>query len=230
MISAGTIRLRVIGVLNEKGSSMGGSQDRTLLIPLFTGKRYFGTSTTDYSIFVATNDALTIDNAIAAATGLFRNIRKLKASQENDFEMKKPDQLLNIIKENTLYLRLAAVGIGLITLVGAAIGLMNIMLVSVTERTREIGICKAIGATSNNILNQYLTEAVVISILGGIVGIILGILIGNIVTIILGGSFLIPWLWIFVAVFTCLIVGLISGIFPAMKAAALDPIEALRYE
>lgn len=230
MISAGTIRLRVIGVLNEKGSSMGGSQDRTLLIPLFTGKRYFGTSSTDYSIFVATNDALTIDNAIAAATGLFRNIRKLKASQDNDFEMKKPDQLLNIIKENTLYLRLAAVGIGLITLVGAAIGLMNIMLVSVTERTREIGICKAIGATSSNILNQYLTEAVVISILGGIVGIVLGILIGNIVTIILGGSFLIPWLWIFVAVVTCLIVGLISGIFPAMKAAALDPIEALRYE
>ena len=154
----------------------------------------------------------------------------VQAREENDFEISKSDSLISIIKENTLYFRLAAVGIGLITLIGAAIGLMNIMLVSVTERTREIGVCKAIGATRRAIMVQFLTEAVTISMLGGLFGILLGVLIGNIVTFLMGGTFLFPWGWITVAVITCTAVGLASGMYPALKAASLDPIESLRYE
>ncbi len=230
VISAGNIKLRVVGVLKSKGSSMNQSEDRRILIPLQTGKRFYGTSSTDYNIFVSVNSAENINQAIANATGLMRNVRGLKASQSNDFEITKSDSLIGIIEENTLYFRLAAIGIGMITLVGAAIGLMNIMLVSVTERTREIGICKAIGATRRSILTQFLSEAVVISLLGGALGILLGVLAGNLVTYFLGGSFLFPWAWITVAVITCTAVGLISGLYPALKAARLDPIESLRYE
>lgn len=230
IISAGNIRLKVIGVLQTKGSSMNQSEDRRIIIPLYTGKQYFGSANTNYNILVAVNDATQIDNAIAVATGDLRNIRKLTAYQENDFEISKSDSLIGMIKENTLYLRLAAIVIGLITLLGAAIGLMNIMLVSVTERTREVGISKALGATRAYILIQFLTEAVVISLLGGLVGILLGVLVGNLVTLFMGGSFLFPWLWITIAVVTCTAVGLVSGLYPALKAARLDPIESLRYE
>ena len=230
VITAGGKKYRVVGVLKSKGSSMNQSEDRRVLIPLQAGKRYYDSPESNYRIMVAVRDPVRMEEAIGEATVVLRNVRKLRTDQADDFEISKSDSLIGLIKENTVYLRLAAVGIALITLLGAAIGLMNIMLVSVTERTREIGVRKALGATRKNVMTQFLVEAVVICQLGGLLGIALGVMVGNVVTLLLGGSFLFPWLWITIALVTCTAVGLLSGIYPAMRAAALDPIESLRYE
>jgi len=230
LVTVGSNRYRVIGVLASKGASMNNSNDRAVYAPLLSVKAIYGTRETDYAVLVAVKNATDMEAAQSEASGLFRQIRGLRPGQEDDFEVFASDSLVAILKENTTNLRLATVAIGLMTLLGAAIGLMNIMLVSVTERTREIGIYKALGATAKSILYQFLVEAIVICQLGGIAGIFLGILVGNLVTLALGSSFLIPWNWILLGFTLCMIVGVLSGFYPALKASRLDPIEALRYE
>ncbi len=229
-IMVGSNRYRVVGVLKSKGSSMGNSEDRAVYAPISSIRAIYGTDDTNYSLTVAVKDATDMEAAQSEATGLFRQIRNLRPGQAEDFRIFASNSLVAILKRETKNLRLATVAIGLMTLLGAAIGLMNIMLVSVTERTREIGIYKALGATRRSILMQFLTEAIVICQIGGLTGIILGILVGNIVTPLLGGSFLIPWAWMFLGFALCMVVGVVSGFYPALKAARLDPIESLRYE
>ncbi len=231
IITVNNHRYRVVGIMASKGSSMNDSGDRKVYAPLINVKALYGAGDDkDYFLIVAVPDPTNLDAAQSEATGLFRQVRGLRPGEDDDFEVFASNSIVAILKENTTTLRLAAVAIGLMTLLGAAIGLMNIMLVSVTERTREIGIYKALGATSRSILLQFLTEAIVICQIGGLVGIFLGILIGNIVTPILGGTFLIPWAWMILGFSLCMVVGVVSGFYPALKAARLDPIESLRYE
>ena len=230
VISIGPGKYRVIGILKSKGSSMGFSGDRNALIPLNNCRKEFPRPNLSFSLNVMAKKAELVDPAVGEASGIFRSIRKDPVGIENTFEITKSDNIAKMLIENIRYVTYAATLIGLITLMGAAIGLMNIMLVSVTERTREIGIRKAIGATRRVIRNQFLVEAVVIGQLGGALGITLGILIGNVISLLIGSAFIIPWVWIFTGVVLCFVVALISGIFPAQKAANLDPIESLRYE
>jgi putative ABC transport system permease protein len=230
IISVGPGKYRIIGVTKEKGSSMGFSGDRDCLVPINNVRQYFSRPNMNYSISVRTDNTEKMDAAIGEATGLFRVIRGDILGQDPTFTIAKSDNIANMLLGLTGQIRLGATFIGLITLMGAAIGLMNIMLVSVTERTREIGIRKAMGATRRTIRNQFLVEAVVIAQIGGIFGIIAGIGVGNIMSYFIGSAFIVPWPWIGLALLLCFLVAMASGILPANKAARLDPIESLRYE
>jgi putative ABC transport system permease protein len=227
---AGTGKYTVVGVLKGKGSSFGFSGDNWCIVPLINVKKYYAGPEQTYTISCMTDDVNQLSGASTEAEGLFRIIRKVKIGSASNFEITKSDSLASLLINNISLITMSATIIGFITLLGAAIGLMNMMLVSVTERTREIGIQKALGATKNDIRNQFLTEAMLICQMGGWFGIFLGILTGNSMSLLIGGSFIIPWIWIISAFVLCLFVGVISGLYPAVQAASLDPIEALRYE
>lgn len=228
-ISVAGMNLEVAGVLKSKGSSFGGG-DNVCFMPVTTARQYFSRPSMTFYITVMPVNPANLDIMTGEAEGIFRIIRNLNPKDESDFNISKSDNLVNILLKNISYVTLAATLIGIVTLFGAAVGLMNIMLVSVTERTREIGTRKAIGAKTTTIKYQFLFESIMIGQLGGFFGIILGVLIGNIMSSLLHSSFVVPWVWVMTGVVVCFIVGVVSGYAPAVKAANIDPIEALRYE
>ncbi len=230
IISLGGAKYKVIGVLKEKGNASGFGGDKICLIPLSNARQNFSQPDMSYVISVLSPNAQQMDAALAEAAGFMRVIRQVRLGQEDNFELTKSDNLATMLIGLLSKVAIGIVVIGFITLMGAAIGLMNIMLVSVSERTREIGVRKALGANKIIIRRQFLIEAIVICQLGGLLGIILGILIGNILALVFGVPFLIPWTWVLTGVILCLCVGIGSGIYPAIKASNLDPIEALRSE
>ncbi len=223
------VKYKVIGVLDEKGSSFI-STDNMALIPLNKARQAYPQENPSYVISVKGDDPENMQPVEDEAIFLMRNVRKLHPGEDINFDILKSDSISGMFVEKMQYATMAGFIIGIITLIGAAIGLMNIMLVSVTERTKEIGTLKAIGANKRDIRMQFILEAIVICQMGGILGILLGIAAGNAVSLSVGGAFIIPWMWMLVGVTFCLVVGLISGIYPAFKASNLDPIEALRYE
>ncbi|MFD1186339.1 ABC transporter permease [Pontibacter rugosus] len=227
-------RFKVIGKLEVAGSSMGGSSDRRILIPLETGRQIprAGNTQLNFSIKTGIYKAEELTYVMGEATGRMRSIRQDALGQEDSFEIRRSDSLVQSLDEISGYLKIGGAVIGLITLLGASVGLMNIMMVSVNERTREIGVRKALGATAHQIRQQFLIEAIVICLLGGIVGVLMGIMMGNAIAALIaeGAGFFVPWVWVISGLTICVVVGVISGYYPAFKASKLDPIESLRYE
>lgn len=230
IISVRGARFKVIGVLKEKGSTFGNSQDLRVLIPIQVARSLFTAPRINYTMSVMVSKKEILDQAIDNAMSTMRRVRKLSPIKDNNFGVVRSDDLINRILGITKYLGLASWLIGIITVLGSSIALMNIMIVSVTERTREIGVRKALGAKRSTVAIQFFIETMIIGQLGGLVGIILGILIGYGIATALDFAFVIPWGAIFAAFTTSFIVALVSGLYPAIKAAVLDPIEALRYE
>jgi putative ABC transport system permease protein len=229
-IKADGIKYRVVGVLKDKGSSAFFNADNIVLTSYNNIRRLFPTDGISYNIGIMVNDINQMDAAIAEAKGTFRPIRKLAIDEENNFYIRKSDSIAEVFKSALGSIAMAAAFIGLITLLGAAIGLMNIMLVAVSERTREIGLIKAIGGKSKSIRSQFLFESIFISLMGAILGIVLGVIVGNVVGLFLHTGFVVPWGWVIIGIVVCSVVGLLAGLYPAVKAARLDPIVALRYE
>ena len=231
-VSALGKRFLVVGLLAKSGSTMGGGgADRIAFIPLETGNQLPRQRALTYDIKTATTRPETMPFLMGQATGAMRAVRHDRLGQENSFEVESSENLARDLDSLSGKMKAGGGLIAFITLLGASIALMNIMLVSVTERTREIGVRKALGATAAQIRQQFLMEAIVICVLGGAFGILLGVLGGNGVALLIGaGSFLVPWLWMAVGLTICVTVGLGAGYYPASKAAALDPIESLRYE
>ncbi|NGY35978.1 FtsX-like permease family protein [Flavobacterium sp. XN-5] len=229
-ISIRGARFKVIGILKEKGSTFGNKQDLRVLIPIQVARSLFTAPNINYTMSIMVSNSELLDQAIDHAVITMRNVRKLSPVRDNNFGVVRSDDLINRILGITKYLGLASWLIGIITVLGSSIALMNIMIVSVTERTREIGVRKALGAKRSTVAIQFFIETLLIGQMGGIVGIILGILIGFGIATALSFAFVIPWGAILAAFFTSFMVAIVSGLYPAIRAAYLDPIEALRYE
>lgn len=222
-------QFKVIGVMKEKGQISDPNFDNMIFIPVLVANQMASGRGLNYRLTVGIADPTKMEWAMGEATGLMRSIRRDQLGKENSFDLEKSETLSQKLESMTSGLRWAGFGIGFITLLGACIALMNIMMVSVTERTREVGVRKALGATPTRIRQQFIIEAIVVCFLGGIVGIILGIIAGNLLALALG-VFVLPWLWMIVGLVVCVFVGLLSGYYPAYKASQLDPIESLRFE
>lgn len=230
IISVRGAKFKVIGVLKEKGSTFGNSQDLRMLIPIQLARSLFSIPNINYDVSSMIDKKEFLDEAVNDAMITMRQVRNLSPVEDNDFGVSRSDDLVNRIAEMTGVLSASAWIIGIITILGSSIALMNIMIVSVTERTREIGVRKSLGAKRSTIAWQFFMETLIIGQIGGFVGIIFGILIGFGIATAIDFSFTIPWMAIIAAVITSFIVALVSGLYPALKAAKLDPIEALRYE
>ena len=230
IINVSNNKYRVIGILKDKGSSAFRNADKVVITTYNNIRRIFGSENKSYNVAVMVNDIKLMDVAIGEAKGSFRPIRKLDIKEDDNFYIDKSDSIAQSLMKNLEFLKYATLAIALITLIGAAIGLMNIMLVAVNERTKEIGLIKSLGGKSAEIRAQFLWESILISLMGAVVGIIAGILFGNIVALLLKTGFVVPWAWVIAGVVVCSLVGLVAGLYPAYKASKLDPIVALRYE
>jgi putative ABC transport system permease protein len=221
---------QVIGVFAAKGKGLGRNQDNFAVVPITTFMRTYGSTHRSVNIMVKALDREVFDDCVEQARSILRVARKVPPGEEDDFGYYSNDSLIKQFNDFTLYLRLGVLLVSSISLLAAGIGIMNIMLVSVTERTREIGIRKAVGARRRDILAQFIMEAIILCQIGGVIGVVFGILGGNVVGVLLEVSAVIPWDWAALGIGICCLVGLVFGVYPAWKAAALDPIEALRYE
>lgn len=229
-ISIRGAKFRVIGILESKGSTFGNRQDLRVLIPIQIARSIFTAPDINYTISVKVENKEFLEGAQDEAIITFRNIRGLSPVEENNFGITRSDDLINRIFSITGYLNIAAWVISIITIFGSSIALMNIMLVSVSERTREIGVRKALGAKKNTIATQFFMETLIIGQIGGLLGILLGILIGFAVASMAGFDFTTPWMAILWATAITILVAVLAGSYPAAKAAKQDPIESLRYE
>lgn len=230
VISVDHIPYRVIAVLKDKGSSAFFNTSKVVVTSYNNIRRLYATQTTSYTLAVMVPDLKFMEVATGEARGTFRPIRKLETKESDNFYIDKSDSIAEALLTNLGFLEKGTIGIAFITLIGAAIGLMNIMLVAVNERTKEIGLAKALGGTRKDIRSQFLFESILISLMGAVAGIVAGILVGNLVALLLHTGFVVPWGWVIAGIFVCSFVGLGAGLYPAHKASKLDPIVALRYE
>ena len=222
-------RFQVVGVFDEMGSILGNTRDNRVIIPITRFEKVYGKERS-INITVKAKNAAVMDACVDQTIGIMRALRKVPPGEENDFEIRTNDQMMDFFDNLTKYVKIVAIGIAFISLVVAGVGIMNIMLVSVTERTREIGIRKSIGAKRRDILWQFLIEAIVLSEIGGVIGILLGLGIGKLVEVATPVPADVPSWTVVLGLIFCSAVGLMFGVYPATKAARLDPIEALRYE